>query len=170
MQISADLHLGRGVEQTRVVAQLLQRGDAGQVCVGLRGALKAVSEDSVGEKLRVQLPLQRARFAEQRPIESWRQVAVDDFLCPSQDEHAGQARELRGPLLSQNALLLWAGTGYRITPGKKELTYKLRHREAGRQVALPPSRRVAWSAELAPRRLFCTQWTTRGSPGSQTLL
>lgn len=95
-----ELNLDSGVEQTRVVTELLQCSDAGQVCVRLRGALKAGSEDSVAEELLVQLSLQRGRVAEQRPVETRRQVAVDDLLRPSQDEHASQARELCCPLFS----------------------------------------------------------------------
>lgn len=105
-----DLNLDSAMEQTRVVTQLLQCSDAGQVCVRLHGALKAVSEDSVAEEMLVQLSLQRGQVAEQCPVEARRQVAVDDLLCPSQDEHASQARELSCPLLSQNALLLLAET------------------------------------------------------------
>ena len=81
-----------------MVAELLQGGDAGQVSVSLRGALEAGSEDSVAEELLVQVPLQRGRLAEQRPVQTRRQVAVDDLLRPSQDERPGQARELRRSL------------------------------------------------------------------------
>lgn len=83
-----------------MVAQLLQGSDAGQVCVGLSGGLKARSEDSVAEEMLVQLELQRGRRAEQRPVETGGQVAVDDLLRPSQDEHAGQTRELCCSLFS----------------------------------------------------------------------
>lgn len=83
-----------------MVAQLLQGGDAGQVRVGLGAGLKAGSEDSVAEEVPVQLELQRRRRAEQGPVEAGGQVAVDDLLRPSQDEHAGQTRELRRSLFS----------------------------------------------------------------------
>lgn len=96
-----------------MVTELLQGSDAGQVCVGLCRAQKAGSEDSVAEEMLVQLPLQRGRVAEQRPVETRGQVAVDDLLCPSQDEHAGQARELCCSLFSQNSLLLLAETDTR---------------------------------------------------------
>lgn len=105
-----ELNLDSGVEQTRVVTELLQGSDAGQVCVSLRGALKAGSEDPVAEEKLVQFSLQRGRVAEQRPVETRRQVAVDDLLRPSQDEHASQARELCCSLFSQNPLLLSAET------------------------------------------------------------
>lgn len=91
-----------------MVAELFQSSDAGQMCVGLCGVLKAGPKDSVGEELRVQLSLQRGRLAEQRPVEARRQVAVDNFLRPSQDEHAGQARELGCSLVSQNSFVLSA--------------------------------------------------------------
>lgn len=91
-----------------MVAEFLQGGDAGQVCVCLCGALEAGSEDSVAEEIPVQPPLQRGRLAEQRPVQARRQVAVDDFLRPSQDEHAGEARQLCSALLSQHSLLLVA--------------------------------------------------------------
>lgn len=110
------LYLYGGVEQTRVVTELLEGSDAGQVCVSLRGALKAGSEDSVTEELLVQLSLQRRRVAEQSPVETRRQVAVDDLLRPSQDEHASQAREFCCSLLSQNSLLLWADMRRRLMP------------------------------------------------------
>lgn len=42
-----------------MVTELLQGSDAGQVCVSLRGALKASSEDPVAEEMLVQLSLQR---------------------------------------------------------------------------------------------------------------
>lgn len=77
-----------------MVAQLLQGSDAGQVCVGLSAGLKARSEDSVAEEMLVQLELQGRRRAEQRPVEARRQVAVDNLLCPSQDEHASETGEL----------------------------------------------------------------------------
>lgn len=76
--------------------------------MSLCGALKAGSEDSVAEEMLIKLSLERGWVAEQRPVETRRQVAVDDLLCPSQDEHASQARELCCPLLSQNSLLLLA--------------------------------------------------------------
>lgn len=98
------------MKQTRVVAELLQCSDTGQVCVSLCGALQAGSEDSMTEEMLVQLSLQRGRVAEQRPVETWWQVAVDYLLCPPQDEHASQTRELSCSLLSQNALLLLADT------------------------------------------------------------
>lgn len=83
-----------------MVTELLECSDAGQVCVSLRGALEAGSEDSVAEELLVQIKLERRRLAEQGPVETRRQVAVYDLLCPSQDEHACQARELCCSLLS----------------------------------------------------------------------
>lgn len=89
-----------------MVTELLQCSDAGQVCVSLRGALKAGSEDSMGQEMPVKLYLQRGRVTAQRPIETRRQIAVDDLLCPPQDEHASQARELNCSLFSQNPLLL----------------------------------------------------------------
>jgi len=143
-----------------VVAELLQCSDAGQVCVSLRGALKAASEDSVAEKMCVQLALQRGRCAEQRPIEARGQVAVDDLLCSSQDEHASQARELCCSLFSQSALLLLAETDSKsgLMPDTVVSCHK-------REVALPLSRRAVWSVELAPRILFCMRWTTRESLG-----
>lgn len=91
-----------------MVAQLLQGGDAGQVCVSLCGGLKAGPEDSVAEEVPVHLQLQRRRCAEQRPVETGRQVAVDDLLRPPQDEHAGQPGQLRRSLFSQSSLLLSA--------------------------------------------------------------
>lgn len=101
-----------------MITELFQCGDASQMCVGLSGALKAGPEDSVAEEVLVQLSLQRGRLAEQRPVEARRQVAVDDFLRPPQDEHAGQTRELGRSLLSQNSLLLLAATDLRsgLTP------------------------------------------------------
>lgn len=42
-------NLDSGVEQTRMVTELLQGSDAVQMCVSLHGALKAGSEDSVAE-------------------------------------------------------------------------------------------------------------------------
>lgn len=104
------MNLDSEVEQTGVVTELLQGSDTGQVCVRLRGALKAGSEDSVAKKMLVQLSLQRRRVTEQRPVETRRQVAVDDFLRPSKDEHARQARELCCSLFSQISLLLLANT------------------------------------------------------------
>lgn len=101
-----ELNLDSRIEQTGVVTELLQGRDAGQVCVRLHGALKAGSEDPVAEETRVQLLLQRRRLAEQRPVETGREVAVDDLLRSSQDEHAGQAGELCRSLFSQNSLLL----------------------------------------------------------------
>ncbi len=89
-----------------MVTELLQGSDAGQVCVSLHGTLTASSEDSVAQKALVQLSLQRGQVAEQSPVEPRWQVAVDDLLRPSQDEHAGQARELCCSLFSQNSLLL----------------------------------------------------------------
>lgn len=103
------VNLEGGVEQSGVVTQLLQGGDAGQVCVSLCPGLKARPEDSVGEEVPVQLQLQGRGRAEQGPVEARRQVAVDDLLRPPQDKHAGQAGELRRSLLSQNSLLLLAG-------------------------------------------------------------
>lgn len=79
------------MQQTRMVTELLQGSDAGQVCVSLRVGLKASSEDSVAEEMIVQIELQRRRFTEQCPVEPRRQVAVDDLLRPSQDEHTSQA-------------------------------------------------------------------------------
>lgn len=101
-----------------MVTELLQCSDAGQVCVSLSGVLQAGSEDSVAEQTLVQLLLQRGRLAEQSPVKTRRQVAVDDLLCPSQDEHAGQTRELRCTLFSQKSLLLLADTGSGLMPVK----------------------------------------------------
>lgn len=78
-----------------MVAQLLQGSYAGQVCVRPCGGLEARPEDSVAEEMPVQLELQRRRGTEQRPVETGRQVAVDNLLGPSQDKHASQTRELR---------------------------------------------------------------------------
>lgn len=89
-----------------MITQLLQGRDAGQVCESLRGALKAGSEHSVAEELLVELSLQKRRFTEQCPVETRRQVAVDDLLRSSQDEHAGEPRQLCSSLFSQNSLLL----------------------------------------------------------------
>lgn len=75
-------NLDSGVKQTRVVAELLQCSDAGQMCVSLRGALQASSEDSMREEMHVQLSLQQGLVAEQRPLETWRKVAVDYLLRP----------------------------------------------------------------------------------------
>ena len=79
------------MEQAGVVAELLQGGDAGKVCVGLAGALQTGPEHPVGEQLRVQLCLQGRGAAEQRPVEARRQVAVDDLLGAPQGERAGEA-------------------------------------------------------------------------------
>lgn len=100
MGTDRNLNLDGGVQQSRVVAQLLQGRDAGQVRVGLSAGLKARPEDPVAEEMPVQLQLQRRRRAEQRPVQTGGQVAVDDLLRPSQDERAGQTRELRRPLFS----------------------------------------------------------------------
>lgn len=94
------------MEQTRVIAQLLQGRDARQVCVCLRGALKAGSEHPVAQELPVELPLQGRHLAEQRPVQAGGQVAVDDLLRASQDEHASEPGQLRRSLLAQNSLLL----------------------------------------------------------------
>lgn len=76
------------MEQKRVIAQLLQGRDARQVCVSLRGALKAGSEHPVAEELPVELTLQGRQLAEEGPVQAWRQVVVDDLLRASQDEGA----------------------------------------------------------------------------------
>lgn len=89
-----------------MVAQLLQRSDAGQVCAALCEALQAGSEDAVAEQVFVQLLLQQRRHAEQGPVQTRRQVAVDDLLRPSQDEHAGETREFGGALFPQNSFVL----------------------------------------------------------------
>lgn len=89
-----------------MIAQLLEGRDARQVCVCLRGALKAGSEHPVAEELPVELPLQGGQLAEQRPVQAGGQVAVDDLLRASQDEHAGEPGQLRRSLLAQNSLLL----------------------------------------------------------------
>ena len=81
-----------------MVTELLQGGDAGQVCVGLTGALQAGPEHAVTEQLLVQLRLQGGGAAEQCPVVARRQVAVDDLLGAPQDEHAGEAGQLRGSL------------------------------------------------------------------------
>lgn len=107
-QLIKKINLNSDVEQSGVITELFQCGDASQMCVGLSGALKAGPEDSVAEEVLVQLSLQRGRLAKQRPVEARRQVAVDDFLRPPQDEHASQTRELGRSLLSQNSLLLLA--------------------------------------------------------------
>lgn len=91
-------NLDSDVEQTRMVAELLQRSDAGQVCAALCEALKAGSEDVVAEEVFVQLLLQRGRRAEQCPVQARWQVAVDDLLRPPQNEHAGETRELSSAL------------------------------------------------------------------------
>ena len=91
--------LDRGVQQAGVVTELLQGGDAGQVCVGLSGALQAGPEHAVAEQLLVQLCLQGRGAAEQRPVVARRQVAVDDLLGAAQDEHASEAGQLCGSLL-----------------------------------------------------------------------
>lgn len=74
------------------------------MCMG--GGLEAGSEHPVAEELPVELPLQGRRPAEQRPVQAGGQVAVDDFLRASQDEHAGEPGQLRRSLLAQNHLLL----------------------------------------------------------------
>lgn len=51
------MNLDSEVEQTRVVAELLQGSDTGQVSVSLCGALKAGSEHSVAKEMLVQLSL-----------------------------------------------------------------------------------------------------------------
>lgn len=84
----AEINLDSGVKQTRVVTQLLQRSDAGEVRVGLSGALQTGSEDAVAQEVLVQLLLQRRRLAEQSPVKTRRQVLIDDLLRPPQDEHA----------------------------------------------------------------------------------
>lgn len=89
-----------------MIAQLLQGRDARQVCVCLRGALKARSEHPVAEELPVELPLQGRQLAEECPVQAWRQVAVDDLLRASQDEHASEPGQLCRSLLAQNSLLL----------------------------------------------------------------
>lgn len=89
-----------------MVTELLQRRDAGQVCVGLTVALKTGPEDAVAEEVLVELVLQRGQLAEQGPVQTGRQVPVDDLLRPPQDEHAGETGEFGRPLLSQNSLLL----------------------------------------------------------------
>lgn len=94
------LDLNGGIQQSGVVTQLFQGGDAGQVCVSLCGGLKARSEDPVAEEMLVQLELQRGRRAEQCPVETGRQVAVDYLLCAPQYKHAGQPRELCCSLFS----------------------------------------------------------------------
>lgn len=103
-----------------MITQLLQGSDAGQVCVSLRGTLKAGSEHSVTEELLVELSLQRRRFAEQCPVETRRQVAVDDLLRSSQDEHAGEPRQLCSSLFSQNSLLL-----FRLRPMKNNMVFSI---------------------------------------------
>lgn len=83
-----------------MVTQLLQGGDAGQVCVSLRAGLEAGGEDPVAEETLVQLQLQRGGRAEERPVQAGRQVAVDDLLRAPQGERASQAGQLRRSLLS----------------------------------------------------------------------
>lgn len=99
-------HLHSVIEQKRVIAQLLQGRDARQVCVCLRGGLKAGSEHAVAEELPVELLLQGRRLAEQGPVQARGQVAVDDLLRASQDEHASEPGQLCRSLLAQNSLLL----------------------------------------------------------------
>ena len=82
------MNLDSGMKQTRVVTELLQCSYAGEVCVGLSGALQTGSEDAVAQEVLVQLLLQRGRLTEQSPVKTGRQVLVDDFLRPPQDEHA----------------------------------------------------------------------------------
>lgn len=94
------------MKQTRVVTELLQRSDAGQVRVGLIVALKTGPEDAVAEEVLVQLVLQRRQLTEQGPVQTGREVAVDDLLRPPQDEHAGETGEFGRSLFSQNSLLL----------------------------------------------------------------
>lgn len=89
-----------------MIAQFLQGRDARQVRVRLRGALKTGSEHPVAEELPVELLLQRRQLAEQRPVQSGGQVAVDDLLRAPQDEHASEPGQLRRSLLAQNSLLL----------------------------------------------------------------
>lgn len=83
-----------------MITEFLQCSDAGEVCGGLRGALKASSEDSVAKEMLVQLQLQGGRSAEQRPVEAGWKVAVDDLLRPPEDEHTSEARELCCSLFS----------------------------------------------------------------------
>lgn len=118
-QLIKEHNLDSGVKQARVVTEFFQGSDAGQVCVSLRGALQAGSEHSVAEEVLVQLTLQGGRLAEQRPVQTRWQVAIDDLLGPPQDEHTGQARELSCSLSSQNALLLSHETDMRsgLMPG-----------------------------------------------------
>lgn len=94
------LNLDGGIQQNWVVTQLFQGSDTSQVGVSLCGGLKARSEDSVAEEMLVQLQLQRGGRAEQRPVETGRQVAVDYLLRAPQDKHASQTRELCRSLLS----------------------------------------------------------------------
>lgn len=83
-----------------MVAEFLQGSDTGQVCVGLTVALETGSKDTVAEEVFVQLVLQRGQLAEQSPVKTGRQVAVDDLLCPPQDEHAGETGEFSRSLFS----------------------------------------------------------------------
>lgn len=94
-----------------MVTELLQCSDAGEMCVSLRGALKAGSEDSVAEEMLVQFQLHRGRGTEQRPVETGWKVAINDLLRPPQDEHTGQARQLSRSFFSQKAMLLLAKAG-----------------------------------------------------------
>lgn len=96
-----------------MVTELLQCSDAGEMCVSLRGALKAGSEDSVAEEMLVQFQLHKGRVTKQRPVETGWKISIDDLLRPPQDEHTGQARQLSCSFFSQNALFLLAKTDMR---------------------------------------------------------
>lgn len=100
MPDEASLNLDGGTQQNGVVTQLFQGRDAGQVGVSLCAGLEARSEDSVAEEMLVQLQLQRGGRAEQGPVKSGGQVAVDYLLRAPQDKHASQTRELCRSLLS----------------------------------------------------------------------
>lgn len=163
--VRANLH--SGMEQMRVIAQLLEGRDARQVRVCLRGALKAGSEHPVAEELPVELPLQGGQLAEQRPVQAGGQVAVDDLLRAPQDEHAGEPGQLRRSLLAQVSLLL-----VQRRPVRREINNRgsfaksdrEERQDCGEDVA-PGCRRAVWSAGWAPHTLSCRPWTTPESPG-----
>lgn len=161
MDLSVRTNLDSVMEQQRVIAQLLQGSDARQVCVCLRGALEAGSEHPVAQELPVQLPLQGGQAAEERPVQAWGQVAVDDLLRASQDEHAGEPGQLRRSLLAQNSLLL--------SSSEKEISkcggFFFFPKPDWGEEGVPVCRTAVWSAGWALHTLSCRRWTSPGSPG-----